>query len=94
LAYARGRLVLTGGASQLVGLPEFASAAVGHAVRVGRPRALGAMPDSLTTPAFATAVGLVLGALSPRGLIGAYEEREVLMPGYLGRVGQWIRESF
>jgi hypothetical protein len=52
------------------------------------------MPDSLTTPAFATAVGLVLGALSPRGLIGAYEEREVLMPGYLGRVGQWIRESF
>ena len=95
---AAGRIVLTGGASQLVGLAEWWSSRSGVAARAGRPRPVGGMPPNLCSPAFAAAAGLVLAAVSPHSGIGAGlaagGERSTAGEGYLGRLRGWVRESF
>ncbi len=52
--------VLTGGGSQLRGTVECASTALGMPVRIGKPSRMGGLGDSVDSPVFATAVGLVL----------------------------------
>lgn len=94
LTYAGGRIVMTGGGSQIVGLAPFAADAMGMPVRVARPQPVAGVPGPLLTPAFATALGLVKAALSPDLDVAAYREREALAAGYFGRMGQWLRESF
>jgi cell division protein FtsA len=59
------RVVLTGGASQLVGAREMAGRILGgRQVRLGRPdpRLLRGLPDSATGPGFAVSAGLLLWA--------------------------------
>jgi len=53
------RVVLTGGASQLPGARELAAQILGRQVRIGRPHDLRGLPDSASSPAFATAAGLL-----------------------------------
>lgn len=52
-------LVLAGGGSLLEGLPEFAERAIGMAARVGSPVGVTGLVESVSSPACATAVGLV-----------------------------------
>ena len=52
-------MVLTGGGSQLVGLREIAREVTQLPVRLAKPAALKGLVDSLNSPAFAGAVGLV-----------------------------------
>ena len=89
-----GRLILTGGASQLVGLAEMAANQLGTAARVGRPHPWGGVPNSVCTPGFASALGLAAAATMPGAGIGAYRERTSLDPTYLDRVGNWLQRSF
>ena len=56
------RVVLTGGASQLVGARELAARVLNRQVRLGRPPALRGLPDLASGPAFATAAGLLAWA--------------------------------
>ncbi len=56
------RIVLTGGASQLVGAREIAHRILDRPVRAGRPGSLRGLPDAATSPAFATAAGLLAWA--------------------------------
>lgn len=57
-------MVLTGGGSQLKGAADCASSALGMPVRIGKPGRIGGLGDSVDSPAFSTAVGLVqYGAL-------------------------------
>lgn len=58
------RVILTGGTSQLPGIREVASMVLDKQVRLSKPRNLINLPESLNTPAFSTAVGLLLFALS------------------------------
>lgn len=93
--YAGQRIVLTGGASQLTGLGEFAAEFFGKAVRIGEPMRFGGTTDRLTGPAFAAAHGLVPALVTPQATVshgakGNWANRA----GYLGRVGQWFKESF
>ncbi len=91
------RVVLTGGASQLTGVRELASSILGRQVRFGFPHPVTGMPDTARNPAFAVTAGLLDYALNP-------DQNTIAMPdiqngrvrsaGYLGRVGQWIKESF
>jgi len=53
------RIVLTGGASQLDGLREYAGRFFDAHVRIGRPRGLLGLPEAAARPAFATAGGLL-----------------------------------
>ena len=53
-------LVLTGGASNLCGIEALAAEILQMPVRVGSPINMPNLPDSLSDPAYATAVGLML----------------------------------
>ena len=93
--FARRRVVLTGGASQLLGLDQAWSERFGAMTRLGRPQPIGRMPASMCSPAFSTVIGMLSLAdatsVAPGRVAGA-----VGMPahGYLGRMHRWLRESF
>ena len=59
-AEARGRVVLTGGASQLTGLADLAGRILNRPVRVGRPLGIAGLPDAAKGAAFAVAAGLLV----------------------------------
>jgi cell division protein FtsA len=96
-AIARGRVVLTGGASQLNGLVELAGHILGRQVRIGRPLGLAGLPEAAKGPAFAVAAGLLVYPQSAH--LEHFEPRRTrrMMAGkdhYFARVGRWLRESF
>lgn len=88
------RVVLTGGASQLPGVPELASMILDKQVRMGRPRPLAGLADAVAGPAFATCRGLLQHEIdNPAAAQGAgvgFHETS----GRFGRIGQWLREHF
>ena len=53
-------VVLTGGASQLKHLTEYAKTTLGLAARLGQPTGYGGVADDIDKSAFATAIGLML----------------------------------
>lgn len=89
-------VVLTGGASQLTGLADYASRIFARTVRAGWPFRLAGLPDRGAGPAFSNAVGLLMASqrasaeLMPAGGTGYLATGT----GYLNRVSQWIKESF
>ncbi|HEX2653289.1 MAG TPA: cell division protein FtsA [Xanthobacteraceae bacterium] len=93
----RGRIVLTGGASQLTGLPDLAARLLGRQVRIGRPLGISGLPELTKGPAFAVAAGLLI--YPQFAYLEHFEPRRTrqLMTGtdgYFSRVGRWLRESF
>lgn len=92
--FAAERVVITGGASQLVGLSEWWSSQGGAVVRVGRPRASGEMPTGMCNPTFSTVVGLVLAGMSGTSVGAARELPAAAANGYFGQIHGWIRDSF
>lgn len=92
------RVVLTGGGSELMGLEAFASAGLVRPVRLsGPPRLDGAasrLSGSSPSPAFSGVVGLALAAAAPLAWVEANGALRPAGRGYLGRVEQWLRESF
>jgi cell division protein FtsA len=93
---ASRRMILTGGASQLVGLLDIWASRFGGMVRIGRPVPVGRMPSSMCSPAFATALGLVGLVTSPGAEVMGVRNRSASLRerGYVDRVQRWIRESF
>jgi len=96
-AQAGRRVVLTGGASQLVGTSEMARRILQGQIRIGRPLGIKGLPEAAKGPAFAAAVGLLV---YPQGAhIEQFETRPGVLAGtgtdgYLSRVGRWFRDSF
>src|SRR5690606_41612180 len=93
------RVVLTGGASQLAGLPETARRILARNVRLGRPLGVTGLPEAAKGPAFATTVGLLIyppraGFESRQGRGGGLRFRATGTGGRLQRVSQWLRDSF
>jgi cell division protein FtsA len=93
----RGRVVVTGGASQLTGLAGLATQILGRPVRIGRPLGVSGLPEQAKGPAFAAATGLLiypqtahLEHFEPR----ATRQSATGKSGYIARVGRWLRESF
>ncbi len=96
-AEPRARVVLTGGASQLVGMSELANRILGRPVRIGRPLGVAGLPEAAKGPAFAVAAGLLVYPQAAH--LEHFEPRRTrhLMTGtggYIARVGRWLRESF
>jgi cell division protein FtsA len=93
----RGHVVLTGGASQLNGLPELAARLLGRPVRLGRPLGIAGAPDAAKGPAFAVAAGLLVYPQAAHLEHFEARRKRQLMTGtggYFTRVGRWLRESF
>jgi cell division protein FtsA len=96
-AEPRGRVVLTGGACQLNGLPELAARILGRPVRVGRPLGITGLPEAAKGPAFAVAAGLLVYPQAAH--LEHFEPRRTRRlvtgtGGYMNKVGRWLRESF
>jgi cell division protein FtsA len=93
----RGHVVLTGGASQLNGLPELAARMIGRPVRLGRPLGIAGSRDAAKGPAFAVAAGLLVYPQAAHlEHFQARRKRQLITGtgGYFARVGRWLRESF
>ncbi len=86
------RVVLTGGASQLVGARELAARVLDRQVRLGRPHAVRGLPETAQGPAFAAPLGLLSWC--------AGEGRPLLdllpgldrPPGVFRRLVHWLRD--
>ncbi|HEX2481071.1 MAG TPA: cell division protein FtsA [Methylomirabilota bacterium] len=92
--------VVTGGATIMEGVPELAETILDMPVRRGIPKWVGGLYEEVESPAFATAVGLML--------TGARRDRPVVTAGRLSghgdgwpgvarparRVREWLREIF
>jgi cell division protein FtsA len=94
-------VVITGGTTQLDGMPELAEQILGLQVRRGAPMGVGGLMDVVKSPAYATGVGLVkYGAARLRQAPQAVEEPVPLkvaangQANWGGRLGQWFREVF
>lgn len=92
------RVVLTGGASQMQGLPEAARRILGRPVRIGRPLGVAGLPDAAKGAAFAASAGLLIYpqmAELEQSVTGTQSGwRMTGTGGRIARVGQWLRDSF
>jgi len=95
-AEPRGRVVLTGGASQLTGVADLATQILRRPVRVGRPLDIAGLPEEARGGAFAVATGLLVYPQAAH--LEHFEPRRTRQSatggGYIARVGRWLRESF
>lgn len=92
-------VVITGGTTQLDGMPELAEQILGLPVRRGAPTGVGGLMDVVRSPAYATGVGLVkYGAEKLRAAAAAGRSAVAAQvpagPGWGARLGQWFREVF
>ncbi|MGF1464874.1 MAG: cell division protein FtsA [Sandaracinaceae bacterium] len=94
-------LVVTGGTTQLDGMPELAEEIAGLPVRRGAPIGIGGLLDVVRSPAYATGVGLVkygadrLREAEAEPVLEAPPRRMPAMAnGWGNRLGQWFREVF
>lgn len=92
------RVVLTGGASQLAGVREVASMVLDKQVRLGRPKNILNLPDSLCNPAFSTCIGLLLFALNytekKPGKIVNKPNKGNSGDGMVAKIFSWIKNNF
>lgn len=97
LRTSEASVVLTGGGSMLMGLPAVAAEFLGRPVRVGHTRIPVGVPERLTSPAFATAVGMITAASgeAPRLAQAPAERRaEATSGSFYRRMRTWLSESF
>ncbi|MCE5259033.1 MAG: cell division protein FtsA [Chloroflexi bacterium] len=83
-------IVLTGGASQVQGAAELTSAVLQLPARVGVPRRLHGLSETINNPAYATAVGLLLHGMRRETIdkpIPAFESN----PKTGSRLLQWLK---
>jgi len=76
------QVVLTGGGAEMAGLADYAQAALGKPVRVGRPPQLKGLPEAHAVPGFATLAGLVLYAAEDPVDIRAVGQRHQISRRY------------
>jgi cell division protein FtsA len=87
-------IILTGGGSQLAGLAELGREVLAMPVRVVSPSGVGGLTDSILTPSYATAIGLLQwgSTMLDEGESTRYESAPAA--GVLGRVRDAIRGIF
>jgi cell division protein FtsA len=83
-------IVLTGGASILEGMPEIAEQIFDLPIRRGAPSGIGGLADHVSSPAFATAVGLAMYA--QRNMTA--EGSKGMNPNTFSRVADRLRLMF
>jgi cell division protein FtsA len=90
-----GRIVLTGGTSQLTGITEMASRAFSQHVRTAQPKQIDGLAEAVSGPGFSSVAGLLQYAVATAT---APMEANIDMSqppnGWLGRIGHWLRENF
>lgn len=90
------RIVLTGGASELTGLPELARRLLSRNVRIGRPLGVAGLPEQARGATFSTVAGMLV---YPQVCHQEYVEpsrglKLTGTDGYFSRVTNWLQTSF
>ncbi len=86
-------LVLSGGTSSLPGIAELSEMVLRMPVRVGIPKGIHGLADSLNSPAYATSVGLLHWAMQENGHNGHKPKSEFKLPAFeLGGVFEAARK--
>ena len=96
-AEPKAPVVITGGASQLTGIPELAGQILNRPARIGRPLGLSRLPNEAKSASFAVPAGLlVYPQFAHLEFTEPHPARRAATgtDGYLGRVGRWLREGF
>lgn len=93
------QIVLTGGGAELPGIADYAQAALGKPVRIGKPPQMTGLPEAHATPGFATLAGLLLYAAADpvdiRALGPGYQPTTRYRGlGLASRVYRAVREYF
>lgn len=90
------RVVLTGGACQLAGIPDLATSILNKQVRVGRPRRIEGLPDAAAGPGFATCVGLLDYAVTQtqESIARSLVPDQPPPVGRWSKIGHWLRDNF
>ncbi len=85
-------LVLTGGTAELPGILELAGQTLDLPARIASPLGLYGLADSISRPAYATAVGLLMWGLRHTSLlIDEEEQRDRGSMSLIARLGRWLR---
>jgi cell division protein FtsA len=88
------RIVLCGGGSEITGLQSFAESVFRLPVRAGRPEQISGLPPLYASAGFAGVVG-VLRAVAESAAVDLPASGSAEAPlGYMGRVGQWLKDGF
>ncbi len=92
----RQHLVLTGGGSQLTGLPDLAANMFGRPARLGRPRAMSRITGSGRRAGLrgGDPNSCCIGRAATTGSRAARGGFLRTGTGYFARVGEWIRDNF
>lgn len=88
------KVVITGGASQLIGMAEFAGQLLGRHVRVSRPSPVPGLTSGAAGPQLSVLLGLAEVALPDVGGGLRVSQAGHGGRGYLGRVGSWLKAGF
>jgi len=83
-------IVLTGGTALLEGLEEVAEGVFDLPVRLGDPTGIGGLADRVSTPDYATSVGLILYGFSQWKEKGTSKDRK---KGFLAKFKDWLKEA-
>lgn len=91
---ASNNIVITGGASQLMGLKELSSNIFGKHVRIGYPKSIDGLEESTKGAAFSTIIGMVVYASERvrQKQTGLNDNEEG--SGRIGRILSWLQKNF
>ena len=85
-------LVLTGGSAELPGIQGVAGQILDLPTRIGSPLGLHGLADSISRPAYATAVGLLQWALTHTSFLFEEDEADDNGPmSFVSRFVRWLR---
>ncbi len=84
------RVVITGGGSQLVGITDMAKQVMGKQARTARAKEIEGLADSVSGPAFSTAIGMLYYDIIRRNRLKWSTESA---GGLFERIKQWIKSS-
>lgn len=87
-------LVLTGGGSLLNGIKEFAEKIIDCPVRIGKPRLLFDLLETLQSPLYATAYGLLLYVLHNEQKAMMYMDNESFTQRVVEKMRSWVADFF
>lgn len=88
------RCVITGGASQMLGVGDLAARMLGKQVRKGKPSPIPGLAEAVSGPAFATVIGMLHYTRHQaweEEILNREQSRKGLLPK---RIMNWFRENF
>ncbi|MFH1485941.1 MAG: cell division protein FtsA [Chloroflexota bacterium] len=85
-------LVLTGGSANLRGIEALASDVLKMPARVGMPKGIHGLVDTVSNPAYATSTGLLLWAIKYGEVEGSPRRNGAHVSGALKRITLWFRD--